>query len=408
MVKYLQASDIHNFDALEAIVETANDLDLDAMFLLGDFVEGREYHEITQGEVAKFQERAKQLDSVALEGLSERQRQAVFLHMDTQRYGGIEQIEQNAATESDPKMRKAWRQLLGEYHSFGDDMDAALNRLQELQDDDEFQAEQDKLQEEAQELDERVADMIAAKQDGQRREFEAILAQCKYSNAVMGEDGRLYVGDGNHDGQLLRGIQNAKQIQELGGVTINGVVFAFEPNTRETVGTPNAFYEGLDSMLNDIATSQMQRAVENHLEQAGPDANAGEFRRKVLNDLPVYNRLANIDDIDVLLLHNPVGRHAYAMVDDGSGKKKRSFIDYSYAVDQIIREKQPSVIGWGHIHGEKGDFDENDPTFGYQYQGVHTTDRTFCVIDLDEETKKINLIDVYRILETDAADPQYN
>jgi Icc-related predicted phosphoesterase len=393
-LRYIQASDLHGTEYVKSVINTANSLDnIDAVFLLGDLLDRKvgpgpadyQYIRIIQDGISKIEEAQQNLGNRLVDELSPQLVRAVAINNEVLRHGGIEQIRYIEPHVEEDQARKYLRQLINDYDNSTDDRAAAEQRIDELERGSAFGQQEKEMTEMIESLESKMHTAINTTQADEAEELDRIFSHSKHP---------VYVGDGNHDGQALRNLNNAENLGFRNTpLIINGVNIAFEPNTREAIvsGLPTTFYHGLHSMTTDHTTEMYQENVKKILEQTGSYDDVAAFRSRYLSRNHTYNRLHNMDVIDILFLHNPVGQNAITKGRD------RKFIDYSYAVGEIIREKKPTVLGWGHLHGKQGSLSVSDVTFGYPYQGVHSTDHRFFAVDYDNDQRKIQKIQVFNL-----------
>lgn len=401
MVRYLQASDLHGVDRVKAVIDTANTRDdVDAVFLLGDLVDFEyesgdyEYGRVQKSIMDEIQEADNQLAErlVAGNGIT---REQLLVHSKIRGLGGIDALRGVIDQVPDERQRAQLELMSDLYEESAAQMAMLDERYDALQDDEEFRQGSIRVQEMLESMPVTLSERIRELQDRDAAALDELFATTSHD---------VYVGDGNHDGQALRNLENAVNMGFLNEVLeIGGVRFAYEANTREAIqGSQELdwFYDGLDSIdpSRDLKTADLERVAGEYAEAHGENADLEGFLSEYLANNPVYNRLDAMGDIDVLFCHNPVGQQNATM-----RGQKQLFIDYSFALGQIMRKKKPSIHGYGHLHGKKGRYNRTDNTFGYEFESVHSTNNRFYVIDVDESTKKINWIDVYEII-----DPQSN
>ncbi len=350
MVKILQASDIHignNPYRFKAIAELANKQAVDGVFLLGDFVRGGKY-------LAMALKGKKRESEILSRELTPRELENLEINREIQEQG-LEGLTSTAVSEDIPlRARRRIKHLLDLYSERKDEIRASAPRYQ--------QAVNRRLQELAKAAQETIQ-QIAEKSEEDYGVIDDILAEI---NAPV------FGVAGNHDPLTVYGMRNITFVErQEQPVELKGLRIVASVNSYEKIsGTPQQLYPhlGIDRTEKELAQFIRRYGTEEDLERWY------ESNRE-------WQRLRDLEDVDILLTHKGLDSLA-----ESSEQSNHSF---GSGVARFMRENQIPMAFCGHIHS--GLFTDE-----HGYQGLRSSDKRVYVVEINERTKEIDKIIVYK------------
>lgn len=381
LVKLLQASDVHDETVgakrFKGIVNLANQVKVDGMLLIGDFFDKQDValsQFLRQRNLPKIRERLEKYTPKEKENFGI----AYGLY---QQLGGLEGAKRRVNSPDLPdEERKNILELIKLYEA--------------------NQVEIDKLWKEhaewSRDLEQKVTKKVLAESKKRYEGLDKILT--KYAGPVLGIRGN-WETDSAYEANVMKKLKLVEK--EKSPVKIKGLSFVGAPNWYEAVvgkgGLPIGVYEKMEhdfvdpeedddpkSTAEQVATFIKKHApdeFDRYVANVNAGGNPKDIPVAALEKHPVYARLKN--KADVLLTHK--GPDKMALRQDGFNTRSGWCLEH--AVENNV---QPSIILGGHIHG-KGLYDDSNG-----YQGLRSSDRRVYVTTIDDVSKKITQIDVYK------------